>query len=202
MNPPPAAAELPANPPVRVVAPGLELVRFYRRIHGPWDARRSLGPLSRARFDHHRPPLGNDPERSVWYAARSLIGATAEAFGTLGLVDKSSDRRLVVARVRSPLRLLDLAGTAARAFGLDQRIGTSTAYEICQAWARAFYGSYGDIEGIHWRGRQAGSLCVVLTDRADMSKLDVVTDDEISDPAVWPRVARAARRCRLRVLSV
>lgn len=138
----------------------------------------------------------------MWYAARSLVGATAEAFGNLGFVDRGSDRRLVIARVRSPLRLLDLAGTAARAFGLDQRIGTSTAYELCRDWARAFYESYADLEGIHWRGRQAGSLCVVLTDRADMSKLEVVTDDEISDPAIWPRVARAARRCRLRTLGV
>ncbi len=198
---PPAASELPENPPVRVVAPGQKLVRFYRPVHGPWDVRRSLGPLSRARFDHHQPPLGDDSERSVWYAARSLVGATAEAFGNLGFVDKGSDRRFAVVRARSPLRLLDLAGTAARAFGLDQRVGTSTAYEICQAWARAFYESYADLQGIHWRGRQAGSLCVVLTDRADISKLEVVTDDEISDPAVWPRVARAARRCRLRILG-
>ncbi len=202
MKPPPAATELPDDPPVRVVAPGQELVRFYRRVHGTWDVQRPFGPLSSARFDHHRPPADTDPERSVWYAARSLIGATAEAFGNLGFVDKSSDRRLAIARVRSEFRLLDLAGTAARAFGLDQRIGTSTAYKTSQAWARIFYESYLDLEGIHWRGRQAGSLCVVLTDRADMSKLEVVTDDEISDAAVWPRAARAARRCRLRVLGV
>lgn len=103
--------------------------------------------------------------------------------------------------VRASLRLLDLAGTAARAFGLDQRIGTSRDYELCRDWARAFYERYADLEGIHWRGRQAGSLCVVLTDRADMSKLESIADDAISKPAVWLRVARAARRCRLRTLG-
>lgn len=138
----------------------------------------------------------------MWYAARSLVGATAEAFGNLGFVEQRSDRRLVVVRVRSPLRLLDLAGTTARAFGLDQRIGSSTDYELCRDWARAFYENYADLEGVHWRGRQAGSLCVVLTDRADMSKLEVVADNDLSEPTVWLRVARAARRCRLRTFGV
>jgi hypothetical protein len=57
------------------------------------------------------------------------------------------------------------------------------------------------VEGIHWRGRQAGSLCVVLTDRADMTKLDLLSDLEISEPVVWPRIVRAARECRLRIVD-
>ncbi len=107
----------------------------------------------------------------------------------------------MIARVRCELNLIDLVGTAARAFGLDQRIGTSTDYESCHAWARAFYERYEDVEGIHWRGRQAGSLCVVLTDRAEMAKLDLVTDSDISELEVWPRIARAARECRLRIVG-
>lgn len=202
MRSPPPPGELPEKPPVRVIEPDQLLVRFYRAVHGAWDSQRFFGPLASTRFDHHRPPVGTDPERSVWYAARSLVGATAEAFGNLGFVDQGSDRRLVVVRVRGPLRLLDLAGTAARAFGLDQRVGTSTDYELCRAWARAFYERYTDLEGIHWRGRQAGSLCVVLTNRADMSKLEAIADDDITKPAVWLRVARAAHRCRLRALGV
>ncbi|MEE8524501.1 MAG: RES family NAD+ phosphorylase [Thermoanaerobaculia bacterium] len=201
MNRLPAPATLLDDPPVRVIQARQQLVRFYRPEHGPWDSQRELGPLSTARFDHHRPPLGSDRERSVWYAARSLVGATAEAFGDLGFVDKSTGRRVAVVRVRSSLRLVELAGTAARAFGLDQRIGTSTDYEVCQAWARAFYDRYPDFAGIHWRGRQAGSLCAVLTDHADMTKLDLVADADISEPAVWPRIARAARNCRFRILD-
>jgi len=76
---PPSPGELPEKPPVRVIEPEQELVRFYRVAHGPWDRQRFFGPLASARFDHHHPPVGEDPERSVWYAARSLVGATAEA---------------------------------------------------------------------------------------------------------------------------
>ncbi len=194
LDPPPP--DLPAKPPTARLLPGDRLVRFYRPEHGPWDLRRAYGPLPWARFDHHRLPAGEDPERSVWYAARSLLGATAEAFGNLGFIDRGAGRRVVVARVRSPILLLDLVGVAARGLGLDQRIATSTEYPTCQAWARAVYERYPHLAGIRWRGRQAGAIAVVLTDRADLTSLEATADFDLAHPAVWPRIARAAGRCR------
>ena len=54
--------------------------------------------------------------------------------------------------------------------------------------------------GIRWMGRQLGTENVVLTDRADLSKFVKLSDDDISDPAVWPRIMAAAYHCRLRIV--
>lgn len=198
---PPPPMALPRRHRLFNLAPGALLVRFYNPAHGPWYSRRSYGPLAEARFDHHRPPPGSDSSRSIWYAATSLMGAVSEAFGGRGFLDRGSGRRICVARVLSPLPVLDLVGAGPRAYGLDQRIATTRDYPNCQAWARTFYESYSDIHGIRWRGRQAGAVCVALNDRADMRSLEAVVDRDLSDPEVWPRIASAARRCHLIVLA-
>jgi RES domain len=86
-------------------------------------------------------------------------------------------------------------------FGLDQRIATSRDYLRCQAWARAFYEAYPAVGGLRWRGRQAGSVCLVLNERTDMGFLEALVDRDIGDSEVWPRIARAARRCRIRIVT-
>jgi len=174
-------------------------VRFYDPGRGGWQARRGFGPLSDMRFDHHHPPLDDDAERSVWYAPSSLAGALSESFGRLGFVDREAERRVVVVRVARTIRLLDLVGVGARAVGLTQEVAATSDHATCQGWARAFYEQYPTLLGIRWRGRQAGSLCVVLSDRAHARVLALVSDHALSDPVVWPRIARAARRCRLAV---
>jgi hypothetical protein len=176
------------------------MVRFYDPTHGPWNQRRSYGPLPHVRFDHHLPPAGTAPGRSIWFAAASLTGALAEAFGSLGLVDRESGRRVCLARARSALSLLDLVGVGPRVFGLDQRIATSRDYGRCQQWSRAFYDTYPAILGLRWRGRESGSICYALNDRADMESLELLADHDLGNAAVWPRIARAARRCHLRVV--
>ncbi|HUP00147.1 MAG TPA: RES family NAD+ phosphorylase [Gemmatimonadota bacterium] len=177
------------------------MVRFYNPDQGRWNVWRTHGPSVRGRFDHHRAlPEGEDPDRWVWYASKSLTGAVGEAFGEDRLIDRESNRRVVVARVQEPLTLLGLTGAGPRVFGLDQRIATTTDYRSTQAWARAFYGWYAGLAGIQWRGRQAGSVCVVLNDRADMDQPILEADHRLVDPAVWPRIVRAARRCSIRVI--
>ena len=198
MTLPSPPAILPLRPRLFRLNPGDLLVRFYNPIHGDWSARRAYGPLPGLRFDHHIPPPGSASDRSVWYAATSLLGAMAEAFGNLGVVDRGSGRRVCIVRIAEPIPVLDLVGVAPRRFGLDQRIATSRDYPRCQEWARAFYEAYPDVCGLRWRGRQAGSICFALNDRADMASLVKLHDRGISDPEVWPRIARAARRCRLR----
>jgi hypothetical protein len=151
------------------------------------------------RFDHHGPPLSRHLDRSVWYAAMSLTGAVSEAFGDAGFLDPGSGRRICVASPRRSLRVLDLVGIAARAFGLDQRIGTELDSSLCQEWSRAFYDHYPGIQGIRWRGRQAGSICIVLNDRVEMDLLELLLDHDIAHPDVWPRIAASARRAHLRL---
>lgn len=197
-SPPPV---LPASPQLFELSPGRKLVRIYNPVHGPWHRQRFYGPLPEMRFDHQTPPLSESPDRSVWYAATSLTGAVSEAFGNFGFLDKRSGRRICVVNGRLSLSLLDLVGTSARVFGLDQRIGADRDYALCQQWARAFYERYPGIDGIRWRGRQAGSICILLNDRVEMDLLNLVVDYDIAHPDVWPRIARAARRCRLRIVA-
>jgi RES domain-containing protein len=178
--------------------PGVQLVRFFHPKHGPWNQQRSYGPLPKLRFDHHLGKPGERTDRAVWYASTSLIGAVSEAFGNLRFLDKASGRHLCVARTQTRLLLIDLVGIAARTVGLDQRIGTITDYGCCQEWARAFYDQYSELQGIRWRGRQSGSICVLLNDRVDMGSLELLSDSDIAHPDVWPRIERAAYRARLR----
>ncbi len=194
--PPP---ELPGSPAVYTLRAGDRLVRFYDPASGAWRARRAFGPLADMRFDHHRPPLGRAAERSVWYAATSLRGALAESFGRLGFIDRDAGRHVAVVRVGKPIPVLDLVGVGVRRVGLTQEIAATTDYAGCQSWARAFYDQYPTLLGIRWRGRQVGSICVVLTDRATTRPLTLESDHDLADPAVWPRIARAARLCRLAI---
>jgi hypothetical protein len=193
-------AVLPSDPAVHALRAGDRLVRFYDPGRGPWRQPRTFGPLSDLRFDHHLPPPGSDAARSVWYAATSLLGALSESFGRLGLVDRDAGRRVALVRVVGPIPLLDLVGVAARSVGLTQEIAAATEYDRTHAWARAFYEQYPALQGVRWRGRQAGSICVVLNDRTALGALALDADHDLADREVWPRIARAARRCRLRLI--
>lgn len=136
----------------------------------------------------------------MWYGSRSLVGAVAESFGKRGFLDASAGDRIVIARVVSPISLIDLVGVKARRFGLAQEVAATGDYSRTQEWARALYDAYPGLAGVRWRGRQAGSICVVLTDRLPRGSLALKLDADVSDPRVWPRVARAARRCGVRII--
>lgn len=178
---------------------GTRLVRIYAPPRH-WNGRRSWGPHPEGRFDHHEPPPGTASDRSVWYASRSLLGAVAEAFGKRGFVDRAAGEKVALCRVAAPIRLVDLVGVAARRVGLTQEVAATTDYAPTQEWARALYAAYDGLSGIRWRGRQSGSISIVLTDRADMRRLALETDLAVTDPRVWPRIARAALRCSLQVV--
>ena len=192
-------ARLTSDPQVVTLPRALTLLRLYNPARGDWSAGRAYGPLPDMRFDHHPQPCRLHAGHSVWYSARSLRGAVAESFGRRGSIDRAAGIRLVLAKVRRELSVLDLVGTAARTLGLTQEIAATTDYDACQLWARAFYDQYSTVQGVRWRGRQSGSLCVVLNDRADMARLDGVSW-ALTDPRIWTRVARAARDCRLTVV--
>ncbi len=175
---------------------GLALLRFYNPARGDWATRRVFGSLDDMRFDHHPLPCRLHPDRSIWYSAKSLRGAVAESFGRRGMIERGSTVRLVLAQVRAEIRVIDLVGVAARAFGLTQEIAATNDYAASQQWARALYDHYPQLQGLRWRGRQSGSLCVALTDRAEMDRLEG-RSWALADPAIWRRVSRAARDCRL-----
>lgn len=180
------------------------LARFYNPGRGPWNTLRHFGPMEDQRFDHHEPPKGKDKDEGVWYAGLTLKGAVAERFGRHPrIVDGNGPDRVVLLEVAAFVRVFDFVAAAARfaAPGMDQRIGTTTKYAITQQWARAIYQRRVDVAGIRWLGRQAGTINVALTDRADLSRLNVLHDYSIGDPAVWPRIATAATALNLTIIS-
>jgi len=193
-------ASLPDDPAVHELKPNDRLVRFYDPRRGNWDQPRQFGPLGDVRFDHHLPPPGSDRTRAVWYASTSLIGALSESFGRIGFLDRDAGRRVALVRAATAIPLLDLVGVGARSIGLTQEIAATTAYSLTQAWARTVYERYPRLIGIRWRGRQAGAICVVITERVRAGALVLVSDHALGEPVVWPRIARAARRCRIKVV--
>lgn len=190
---------MPLEPPVDILDPGKKLVRIFQPRRGDWAAQRFFGPLPDMRFDHHPPPCCLQDDHSVWYSSASLVGAVAEVYGRKKEIDRDSGHHIALAVVEKPLRVLDLLGVAAREFELTQEIGSSTEYATTRAWAREFYRLYGDLQGIRWRGRQSGSVCVLLDDRTSMTHLSA-RHWPITDLVVWPRIARCARACRIDVL--
>lgn len=196
MKPP---RSLLSPPKVHRVEVGQGLVRFFAPHRGPWSGHRFFGPLDGMRFDHHPPPLRVHSDFSVWYAATSLRGAVAETFARSGFVDRESATRLAVARVKKAIEVLDLVGAAARWIGATQEIAATADFDSTQEWARAFHTSFPTLGGLRWRGRQSGSVCLLLTERCSMDALSA-EEMPLSGPLVWPRIARAARDCRLRVI--
>lgn len=124
----------------------------------------------------------------------------AEAFGKIGFLDRTSDRRIAMVRLNKPITVLDLLGAAVKRLKLTQEIATTTDYRLCQSYARAFYDQFPSVQGIRWRGREIGSVNLVLNDRTDFSLLALQVDLPLADSAVWTRIARAARNCRLDVI--
>jgi hypothetical protein len=188
------------RPKAYTLPEGKTLIRFYNPVRQEWNTGRRYGPMRDQRFDHHPLPEGDHEIESVWYAAGSLIGAVAESFGRLKVIDKNCGRRICKVALSAPFNVVDFYGPGPRYLGLDQHICTTDHYEETQELARALYLQFVDLVGIRWRGRQVSSENVIFTDRADLAKLTLISDHDISDALVWTRIANAARKCRIRVV--
>ena len=119
-------------------------------------------PEPRYRFDA---PGG---EYATIYANSSDIGTFAEMYrieraGRLGLSE--GERHIVEITAKEPLPLIDLTDVKLlSALKLDDRISTGDHYDVCQAWALAFYQDALEICGLRYWPRKAGrgSTNVVL----------------------------------------
>jgi hypothetical protein len=134
----------------------------------PWNAVRTFGPI--LRFDHHPPPRAEHPGYGIWYGASSPRGGLAEAFQSARVIDRRrGDPHLTGLRFTRPLRLLDVSGigkgTWATRVGGNHALD-SAAHGRTQHWARTIYRAHEDLDGIIYRGRFAGSVCIVVTERA------------------------------------
>lgn len=128
------------------------------------------------------------------YAATSLVTYVAEVFQHTRVVDRMADDRCFTAfRVTRAVRLLDLSGDWPTRAGASQAIASGPR-DRAQAWARAVYEAYPDVEGLWYpSSMHGGHPAVVLFERAAGAlpaapELDVA----LTHPGLLADLARAA----------
>lgn len=183
-----AAGILPGE--LRVWGPDEVLWRVHRTTGGhvlPWNEMRTFGPI--LRFDHHPLPRAEQPDYGIWYGAANPRGALAEAFQSARVIDRHhGNPYLTGLRVLRPVRLLDVSGIGGGAWAT--RVGgnhalDSAAHGRTQHWARTIHRAHDDLDGIIYRGRFAGSVCVALIERAADA---LPTNPEVSLPLAHPKL--------------
>ena len=190
----PAVVRIDLPPPKRPVQPVLHALAADKRLlriysPGQWNNtaltfRRRGGP--RLRFDHHR-DHGQNPEdqsRGIHYSAPTLEGCLVEVFGDDGLIS-TQDRRLGSLRVDRLLRLLDLRGEGAW---------------NAQQWARFFYDTDPELDGLIYGNAHNGADAVALFERAD-GDLILEHDLALADPRLRSRLLAAAEAVQLVVMD-
>ena len=202
LPPPPAVSVLrgAAIHPEELIAwqPTELLWRVHRTTGGlPWNAMRTFGPI--LRFDHHPLPRGEHSGYGIWYGASDPRGGLAEAFQSARVIDRRhGDPYLTGLRVTRPLRLLDVSGIGGAAWAT--RVGgnhalDSAAHGRTQHWARTIHRAHDDLDGIIYRGRFAGSVCVALVERAaDAFPARPALSLPLAHPALDGPIATAAHQ--------
>jgi hypothetical protein len=182
------------RPDHRRLRTGTLLAHLYAR-GGPfpatWGAFRFDGPLPSARFDHHDPERPEE-RRGVLYGATDLGTCVAEVFQATRVVDRfAADRWVNAFRLDRPVRLLDLTGDWPTRAGASQAI-SSGPRPRAQAWARAIYAAYPEVEGLWYpASMRGGRPAVVLFERVEDAIPDrLELDVPLSHPGLLPDLAR------------
>jgi hypothetical protein len=175
----PEAAKLPPPPrelpklrrrDIATLSAGTLCWRVYR-AGGPhpvtWRDLRHHGPTATGRFDHHEPPPHDDAERAITYLALDAVGAIAESFQGGRLVDRRRQGPWLVGfELTEAVPVLDLTRLWPTRAGASQAIATGRR-ATAQAWSRAIYRSYPEVQGLLYRSAMAGgSLNLALYERA------------------------------------
>ncbi|HEY5853872.1 MAG TPA: RES family NAD+ phosphorylase [Aldersonia sp.] len=163
----------------------------------PWDRLRTFGPV--LRFDPHPLPRKDHAHHGVWYGAVDVPGALAEAFQATRVIDtRARTPYLTAVRFIRPLRLLDVAAHGSGRW--PTRVGgnfalSTAAHRIAQHWARTIRAAHPDLDGLAYRGRFAGGLCVALFTPAAPAFPDrAETTVPLDHPGFASRLAGAADR--------
>ena len=161
------------EPKIRPLTPATLVWRVYRSAGAHpcrWNGLRYFGPVA-SRFDHHLEGEGGEPreqQRGVLYAAPDLLTCIAETFQAGRHIDLRADRPRVVAFYPAEsVRLLDLMGRFATQVGCHQGIHSTPLRRHTRAWARAFYATWPEVQGLLYRSKMAVDLpAFVLFERA------------------------------------
>ena len=198
---PPPPRELPKlrRRDVATMAAGTLCWRVYR-AGGPhpatWNELRAHGPAATGRFDHQEPPPHDDQARAITYVALDAVGAIAESFQGSRLVDRRRQAPWLVGfELTEPVALLDLTRLWPTRAGASQAIATGRR-ATAQAWSRAIYRAYPEVQGLLYRSAMAGgSLNVALYERARPAMPSQPTLHlPLTHPGLSLPLARAAAR--------
>lgn len=162
-----------------------------------WNELRTFGPI--LRFDPHPRPRGDHPRHGVWYGADDVPGALAEMFQGTRVIDRTAGTPYLTGlRFTRPLRLLDVGGFGDGRWptrvGGNFALGTA-AHGIAQHWARTIRATHPDLDGLVYRGRFSGGLCLaVFTPAAGAFPPAPSLSLPLDHPGLVSRLADAARR--------
>jgi hypothetical protein len=192
IEPPPPSRSV--HPVFHALPEGARLLRIYDP--GRWNNtaltfRCIGGPL--LRFDHHLSP--EDQSRGIHYSAPTLEGCVVEVFGDDGFICPG-ERRLGSLLLKRSLRLLDLRGEGAWRAGATAAICSSTLPRQSQPWARFFYESDTDLDGLLYSNAHNAADAVALFERAEDALL-VENDLPLTDPRLRLRLLSSAKALRL-----
>ncbi|GAA4492094.1 RES family NAD+ phosphorylase [Rhodococcus olei] len=163
----------------------------------PWNALRTYGPI--LRFDPHPRPRKDHPRHGVWYGASDVPGALAEMFQATHVIDRTAGTPYLTGlQFTRPLCLLDVAGFGDGRWptrvGGNFALGTA-AHGIAQHWARTIRAAHPDLDGLAYRGRFSGGLCLALfTPAASAFPPTPALSLPLDHPGLASRLAGAARR--------
>ena len=161
-----------------------------------WNEFRRFGPVSR--FDPHPEPVGDHPDRAIWYGASTPAAALGEAFQADRAIDRARGRPFLTGlRFTRELRLLDLAadsiGAWTRAAG-TYAISTAPPAKT-QRWARTIVEAFPNLDGVRYNSRFAGHVCAALLPPAQTAMPSrPALSLPLTHPELASRLAGAARR--------
>ena len=139
---------------------------------------------------------GGDPDRAVYYAAKTLSCCVAEVFGDTRLIDRPH-LRVAMPIVTRKLRLLDLRGAAAMGAGTIAALSGEGDRALTQAWSRYFYEepSLHRSDGLMFRGAHNAELAYAFYERSQ-DGLECPPSEVIGldDPLLRPELVRIALR--------
>jgi RES domain len=167
---------------------------------------RRYGPL--LRFDHHRALLDKsgirqpcpDPDRSVYYAAKTLSGCIVEIFGDTGIIT-AANWHVALPVVTQELRLLNLRGRGAMRAGSVAALAKVPDHALSQQWSVYFYETpaYRNIDGLIYYNAHNDEEAILLYERAERA-LDCPPSNiiRLNDSALRPALLKIAQRNNLR----
>ena len=120
--------------------------------------------------------------------------------GCCGSTAPASGTTLGALRVERSLRLLDLRGEGAWKAGATQAICSCPSRAISQEWARYFYESDPELDGLIYGNADNGADAIALFERAD-GALSLEHDLALADPRLRTRLLAAAAALQLVVVE-